>query len=724
MLRTFALLGIFLLQSTALAAEPDGKGTQYGPLVCCSVTFVEPADVNARTWDGAVTRAINVKLPGDTTVCFDADRLAVASFWRGGFLNFSRTHHTSYKGNICPRPGAKPLYQDLEQPGWATPQAALDADQLHLSGYYLHGDQIVLSYRIAGRRILELPSANAAALSRSLQVSAGEQAISMLVARAPGKAKRERDGITIRDGEHVVAAKIIGGEKLAFGRRDGNLYVEIPAGDATRFKVSYVVGDLSAAEAFFRDVAKGESTAANIGELIRGGARRWKETFTTAGKLGGQAGAYSLDDLPTPVRPYGSWMRLSAIDFFEDGRAAVATLPGDVWIVSWEDDDISQITWRRFASGLYEPLGLKVVDGEIYVRGRDRITRLHDVNGDGEADYYENFHSHGPIGPGYHAFIFDLNTDKDGNFWYVISGRKAPSIGEVIKLSPDGKRFEVVATHFRHPNGMGYGGPHGWVTISDNDEGKYPAGAWIVRQGQSYGWNGPRTQPFLYVLPPKVDTSSAAQCWADAKRWGPLSGALIHTSYSTSSICYVLTQDTQPNASGFAVHMPFGLKSGPLRLRVNPRDGQMYIACQRGWDSNAAVDGMIHRVRYTGHDAYLVTGAKATKAGVQLTFSCPLDAKTVDFQNFFAARVDEKKETEVDIEDVKLVDERTVLVKFSAADIDPSKNVDRESTKRAAKAGDHRTHYRVIAPLAITFNVQAKDGTPVKDTVYCTINGF
>ena len=213
------------------------------------------------------------------------------------------------------------------------------------------------------------------------------------------------------------------------------------------------------------------------------------------------------------------------------------------------------------------------------------------------------------------------------------------------------------------------------VTIADNPDGKYPSGACIVRKGQSYGHEGPRTQPFLYLLPPKVDTSSGSQCWADPRRWGPLSGALVHTSYSTSSVTYVLTQDSQPFPSGYAVHMPFGFKSGPMRLRVSSRDGQVYVIGQRGWDSNAAADGCLQRVRYTGQDAYLVTAAKATKAGVQLSFSCPLDPKTADYDNFFAARVGSKEEEEIDIDDVELIDERNVLVKFFEEDIDPAEIV-------------------------------------------------
>ena len=84
---------------------------------------------------------------------------------------------------------------------------------------------------------------------------------------------------------------------------------------------------------------------------------------------------------------------------------------------------------------------MKIVDEKIYVLGRDQITRLHDLNGDGEADYYENFCSKWNISPSYHAFSFDLWTDKDGNF--KISG------------APNGK-YTIEAYHPKtHRDGPG-----------------------------------------------------------------------------------------------------------------------------------------------------------------------------------------------------------------------------------------------------------------------------
>ncbi len=398
-------------------AADRGDPMQYGPVLCHSVTFVKPPNNNAPTWEGAVTRAVNIALPNDHTACYDADQLSLASFWQGAFLDTSRTHLTSYKGNICPRPGASPIYLALGRPGWASPSGALEASAMRFDGYHLHGDRVLLNYTVAGRAVAELPGAGEGFLTREFDVAAGEDVVSLLVASFAGKAKINRSQATITaDGRCFICVLSSDGGALSFRLGGGDLYVDVPASRSNlRFKITQAVCDADELAAQVESMA-GPFKPADFAALTKGGRRRWKETFITAGVLGDQPRAYALDDLPVPERPYGAWMRLSAIDFFEDGRAAVATMSGDVWIASWPAGSIEKVTWQRYATGLYEPLGLKVVDGTVYVRGRDRITRLYDLNGDGEADRYENFHSHGPIGPGYHAFIFDL--------------RRAPQLGD------------------------------------------------------------------------------------------------------------------------------------------------------------------------------------------------------------------------------------------------------------------------------------------------------
>src|SRR5439155_4719509 len=128
------------------------------------------------------------------------------------------------------------------------------------------------------------------------------------------------------------------------------------------------------------------------------------------------------------------------------GRLAVCTLNGDVWVVSGIDESLKELKWKRFATGLYEPLGLKVVKNQVYVLARDQITRLHDLNDDGEADFYENFNNDAPCSANYHGFAMDLAADSAGNFYYTRAGQRMhprlPYHGALLRVSKDGSKLE------------------------------------------------------------------------------------------------------------------------------------------------------------------------------------------------------------------------------------------------------------------------------------------
>ena len=120
---------------------------------------------------------------------------------------------------------------------------------------------------------------------------------------------------------------------------------------------------------------------------------------------------------------FRSRVRFGGMDFFSDGkRAALSTWDGDVWIVSGIDDKLEHLQWKRFASGGFETLGLKIVDDVIYTTGRDQITRYRDLDGDGSCDVYETFNDDITSSPGFHEFTFDLHTDKEGNFYTAKAG--------------------------------------------------------------------------------------------------------------------------------------------------------------------------------------------------------------------------------------------------------------------------------------------------------------
>ena len=105
----------------------------------------------------------------------------------------------------------------------------------------------------------------------------------------------------------------------------------------------------------------------------------------------------------------------------------------------------------------------------MYVLGRDQITRLHDLNGDGEADFYECFSNKMITSPAGHDFICGLARDPHGRF-YTASGKQG-----LIRISADGQKVDVLATGFRNPDGVGCAPTDGAVTVPCSEGDWTPA---------------------------------------------------------------------------------------------------------------------------------------------------------------------------------------------------------------------------------------------------------
>lgn len=389
------------------------------------------------------------------------------------------------------------------------------------------------------------------------------------------------------------------------------------------------------------------------------GAARWGAPIVTKGELGAADGAFAVDTLTIPLENrFGSRMRTGAFDFFADGRAAVSTWNGDVWIVSGIDDKLEKLEWRRFATGLFDPLGLRIVDDVIYVHGRDGITRLHDENGDGEADFYECFNNQVYITHAFHEFAFDLQTDAAGNFYFskgapVNPGGRgfmkiAPHHGTILKVSKDGSRIETVATGLRAPNGIGVS-PTGIITSGDNEGTFMPRCRlnWIEAAGFYAGVKDTAhrspvpDQPDLPLcwMPMEVDNSSGGQVWVTGAGWKDLEGRLLHLSYGTCSAYLVLPERIDGQMQGGVVRLPANFSSSCMRGRFSSVDGQLYVIGLQGWQTSAAKEGGFHRVRRTQNPLGLPSALRTCDKGVYLTFDEPLDPATANDPQSFGIEV-------------------------------------------------------------------------------------
>ena len=641
-----------------------------------------------RSWAGNPTmKAIVVKLGTNDSdyVAYDEDLLRVSLLWTGGFLNFPNRGRERIEHPQAAEVAGVGRFGTRPEPGWALADQTTDPrpnqrgplpkSWAHHTGIYLHGDRVVLSYQVAGTPVLELPGLEASgeskAFTRTLQIGPSAAPLDLLVASSDTNAAivplasvsplsesvpiaasgptrvaatSANAGVLRSTGQELTAVQMSQGPQGSewLVQAGNRLVLRLPAlPEKTLLKLVHWTGSAGNWSGF-QALAATPVPATDPASFTKGGPSRWAQTVHVKGVRGTNPGAYQLDTLPEPLpNPWKTKTYLSGFDFFPDGRAAVGTFHGDVWIVSGLDSALENVIWKRYATGLFQPLGLKIVRGEIYVTCRDALVRLHDFNKDGEADYYANFNNDTVVTPNYHEFCLDLDTDSAGNFYYAKGAPWPPNVtsphqGTVLRVSPDGNTLDVVATGLRAPNGLAVG-PQDEVTFSDNEGHYIPSSkVSLVKPGNRfYGMaqtaHGPAPtdfEPPIFWLPKSMDNSSGGQVWVTSDRWGPLKGSMLFMSYGKATLFSVLQETVNGRVQGGAVPFPFRFPTGVMRARFSPTDGQLYLTGLRGWQTAGVRDGGFFRVRYTGEEQAWPVAFRATKQGLELSFSSPVTTES------------------------------------------------------------------------------------------------
>ena len=743
------LTAALLMLAPARAQELKWDATDLGPFH--TGCFKISGQVTAK---GIAIKAGDKEHPA--TVLFDPELLRVSAAWTGGFIKFPRGRG-GLEGQIGAAGDVK--FSTPYLPGWSTGeigddprdkhQGHLPADVAKYRGLYVNGDKVVLSYTVGKTAVLEMPGAEVKdgtlILSRTLALGAGP-AMTMLLG-GPGA-----ELLTTVDG--AASAKV---EMTA----DSKAVLHIPARQqATTLRVLFATGKQG-------ETLRLESSKAPMPDLValcKGGPAHWGPALETKGKLGTGDGPYVVDEITAPDdNDYHSWLRFGGHDFFPNGDAAVVNISGDVWLVSGLDAKLEKVKWKRIATGLFQPLGCKVVDGKIYVLGRDQITRLHDLNGDGETDYYECFNNDCVVTDNYHEFALDLQTDSAGNFYYGKGSpweptNTSPDQGTLIRISKDGAKKETVANGLRAPNGLGMG-PKDFLTCSDNQGHWMPANRInIIKPGSFYGMTpaahqvihfkaadgtefdanpsseearkdfktnfwGNAQAPIptagyelpLVWLPQNVDNSPGGEVWVNGGKWGPWEGRMLHLSYGHCLLYGVMMETVDGVAQGAVVKFPFKFPSGIMRGRFGPQDGQLYVTGLNVWQSDAVKFGCFSRVRYTGVPVTMPVELHTLKDGLQLTFTNPLDAASAtDPQNYDLTRWNYKWTGQYGSDDFKVSD--------------GTKGKDAVPVEKATLSPDKKTltltlpDMQPAMTLRLKFKIQSADGKPVEQEIHSTIH--
>ena len=253
--------------------------------------------------------------------------------------------------------------------------------------------------------------------------------------------------------------------------------------------------------------------------------------------------------------PWKNQFRLSGIDFLKDkNKGIICSTDGDIWLVSGFLDSNQKLTWKRIGAGLFQPLGVRVINDEIFITCRDQLVKLQDLNGDEEIDYFQSFNNDHQVTNHFHEFAMGLQTDAEGNFYYAKSARHArralvPQHGTLLKVSKDGSQTEIIAKGFRAANGVCIN-QDGSFIVTDQEGHWNPMNRinWVTKggfYGNMFGYNPPPDSSNTGMINPlvwvekHVDQSPSELLWVKSEKWGPLNGSLLNFSYGYGKVFIV-----------------------------------------------------------------------------------------------------------------------------------------------------------------------------------------
>jgi glucose/arabinose dehydrogenase len=346
------------------------------------------------------------------------------------------------------------------------------------------------------------------------------------------------------------------------------------------------------------------------------------------------------------------------------GRLAVAIRRGEVWVAENPyTEDGRGVRWKRFASGLHEPLGLALHDGDLFTTQRSEVTRLRDTNGDGVADEYLCAAKGWGVSGAYHEYAYGPKFDPAGNMWVTLNcsmGKKEFPLndwrGYSLRIAPGGE-WQPVSGGMRSPSGIGINAAGDVFYSEQQGNWNCAGGIHHIRQGAFHGHadsfdsaklpGAPFAKPVEHVQ--RVPVAEAARrmpiykpaaVWLPYRKmgmsctditlddtggkFGPFAGQFFVGEFTMSQVNRVFLEKVGGEYQGACFPFLEGFQCAPLRMEFGD-DGSMFVGeTNRGWNSLGNRSYGLQRVIWNGRTPFEIKTLEARPTGFRCTFTKPL----------------------------------------------------------------------------------------------------
>ncbi len=371
-----------------------------------------------------------------------------------------------------------------------------------------------------------------------------------------------------------------------------------------------------------------------------------------------EAKYYRIVEIPFPEKLA---LEAGSFEVMPDGRLAIGTRRGEIYLVRGAFDENPRTEFTRYAAGLDEVTGLAYKDGSFYVTQQTEVTRITDTNRDGRADRFETLSDRWGFRH-YHEFAFGSKPDKDGNIWVALClsesyRSKVPFRGWCLKVTPEGKTVPV-CSGIRSPCGIGPN-EHGVMFYAESQ------GPWngscslkVLKQGGfmghpvSFNWYPlakelgptpvePNTRsrmeierkrvkelvPYAVVFPYKKMGRSISGFVVDRTggKFGPFENQIFIGDFSLSVVMRATTEKVNGVWQGACYPFREGLATGLLACAFTPRGGLIVGGTNRGWPVRGPRPYALQRLDWTGIVPFEIKEIKARSDGFTVTFTKPVD---------------------------------------------------------------------------------------------------